>query len=235
MFFCGQPASAATDMESFTTQSGATVQIACINHGSVAILYKGISIQIDPVAQLGGKQIDYGTFGKADYIFVTHEHADHLSKETIQTLSKETTRLYLNETSRNQIGMGEVLRNGDEGTLTADIKFKAVPAYNVTPAALRFHPKGNGNGYVFTIDGLCIYVAGDTEFIEEMKAMPAIDVAFLPANQPYTMTVQQCIDAAKAIRPKVLVPYHLSDTKMEEIKAGLEGSGIDVRLHESLR
>ena len=233
MFICGQPAAADTDMETFTTQSGATVQIACINHGSIAIIYKGISIQIDPVGQLGGKQIDYGTFGKADYIFVTHEHGDHLSKETIQTLSKESTRLYLNETSRNQIGMGEVLRNGDEGTLTPDIRFKAVPAYNVSPAALRFHPKGNG--YVFTIDGLCIYVAGDTEFIDEMKTMSQIDVALLPANQPYTMTVQQCVDAAKAIRPKVLIPYHLSDTKIEEIKAGLEGSGIDVRLHESLR
>ena len=60
-------------------------------------------------------------------------------------------------------------------------------------------------------------------------------MAFLSANQPYTMTVEQCIHAAKVIKPKVLVPYHLGNTDMQAIKDGLEGTGIEVRLHETLR
>ena len=60
-------------------------------------------------------------------------------------------------------------------------------------------------------------------------------MAFLSTNQPYTMTPEQCIHAAKVIKPKVLIPYHLSNTDMQAIKDGLEGSGIEVRLHESLR
>ena len=60
-------------------------------------------------------------------------------------------------------------------------------------------------------------------------------MAFLSANQPYTMTVEQCIHAAQVIKPKVLIPYHLSNTDMQAIKDGLEGSGIEVRLHETLR
>ena len=49
------------------------------------------------------------------------------------------------------------------------------------------------------------------------------------------MTVEQCIHAAQVIKPKVLIPYHLSNTDMQAIKDGLEGSGIEVRLHETLR
>ena len=72
--------------------------------------------------------------------------------------------------------------------LAQGIKLDAVPAYNTTPGHTQFHPKGRDNGYMLTIDGLRIYVAGDTEDIPEMAALKDIDVAFLPCNQPYTMT-----------------------------------------------
>ena len=49
------------------------------------------------------------------------------------------------------------------------------------------------------------------------------------------MTVEQCVNAAKVINPKVLIPYHLGNTYMEGIKKGLEGTDIDVRLHETLK
>ena len=57
-------------------------------------------------------------------------------------------------------------------------------------------------------DGLRIYIAGDTEDIPEMSALKDIDVAFLPCNQPYTMTPEQVAKAARTIKPKVLFPYH---------------------------
>ena len=55
-----------------------------------------------------------------------------------------------------------------------------------------------------------------------------IDVAFLPVNQPYTMTVEQCVKAANVIKPKVLIPYHFSQTDLKELPSLLPG--IDVRL-----
>ena len=60
-------------------------------------------------------------------------------------------------------------------------------------------------------------------------------MALLSANLPYTMSVEQCIEAAKTIKPKVLIPYHLSSTDLQAIKDGLEGTGIDVHLYENLR
>ena len=80
-----------------------------------------------------------------------------------------------------------------------------------------FHPKGRDNGFILTIDGLRIYVAGDTEDVPEMAAIKDVDIAFLPVNQPYTMTVDQCVAAAKVLQPKVLIPYHFSDTDLSTL------------------
>lgn len=218
------------EVERFRTASGAPVDITLIKHGTLAIDYRGLTIHIDPVAEMG-KHTDYATeFPKADVILVTHEHGDHLEDATIATLTKPETILILNEKSRNQIGRGEAVHNGESRELPGGIKLEAVPAYNTTPGREMFHPKGNGNGYVLTIDGLRIYVAGDTEDVPEMADLKDIDVAFLPVNQPYTMTPEQCIAAAKTINPKVLIPYHFSQTDLSGLPAALPE--IDVRLRQ---
>lgn len=219
------------EVERFVTASGTPVDIVLIKHGSLAICYDGLSIQVDPVAE-HGKSTDYAAeFPKADVILVTHEHGDHLEDATIATLTGENTTLILNQTSRDKIGRGEVIRNGEtRGLCEGKIKLEAVPAYNTTPGRENFHPKGNGNGYVLTIDGLRIYIAGDTEDVPEMADLKDIDVAFLPVNQPYTMTVEQCVAAAKAFKPKVLIPYHFSKTDISTIPGLLPG--IDVRLRD---
>jgi L-ascorbate metabolism protein UlaG (beta-lactamase superfamily) len=222
------------NVESFKAKGG-KVEINCINHGSLAVSYKDYLIQIDPVKNHGGKELDYESFPKADLILITHEHGDHYNKETIELISKEDTRIITNGTVHGLLGYGETMDNGETTEAGKGIKIDATPAYNTTEGRTQFHPKGNGNGYLLTIGGLRVFVSGDSEDIEEYANLKDIDVAFLSANQPYTMTVEQCIHAAQVIKPKVLVPYHLGNTDMQAIKDGLEGSGIEVRLHESLR
>jgi len=216
------------EVERFFTDSGAPVDITLIKHGTLAIDCEGISIQVDPVTELG-IVTDYATeFPKADFILITHEHGDHLDTLAIAALTGEQTRLILNRSSHDRLGCGEILANGEKRQLTDNILLEAVPAYNTTPGRERFHPEGNGNGYLLTIDGLRIYIAGDTEPIPEMTGLTDIDVAFLPVNQPYTMTVEQCVEAAGTIRPKVLIPYHFSETDLSTLPERLPG--IDVRL-----
>ena len=218
------------EVERFWTASQNPVDITLVKHGTLAISYKDRTIHIDPVSGYG-KPTDYATeFPKADVILITHEHGDHLDPEAIAALSGPETVLILNEKSRDQIGRGEAMHNGESRELPGGIKLEAVPAYNTTPGREMFHPQGNGNGYVLTIDGLRIYVAGDTENVSEMADLKDIDVAFLPVNQPYTMTPEQCIAAAKVIKPKVLIPYHFSQTDLSGLPAALPE--MDVRLRQ---
>ena len=62
-----------------------------------------------------------------------------------------------------------------------------------------------------------------------MAALKDIDIAFLPVNQPYTMTVPQCVNAAKAFSPKVLIPYHFGDTDISNLPALLPGIKVLLR------
>ena len=221
------------EVESFSTESGDQLKITLIKHGTLAIDYAGLSIQVDPVSQYLESGDYAAEFPKADVILVSHEHGDHLDAKAVEALCGENTVIYLNQASADKLGAGEVLGNGDVRDLSKDghqITLEAVPAYNVTPGHERFHPKGNGNGYVLTFDGFRVYVAGDTEDIPEMADLKDIDVAFLPVNQPYTMTVDQCVAAAKAFGPKVLIPYHFSNTDLSSLPGLLPG--IDVRIRK---
>lgn len=206
------------EVELFQTEGGSLVALCLIKHGSLEIEYDGLSIQVDPVGDYG-KKTDYAKeFPKADVILVTHEHPDHLEDSTIKVLEGDNTLLILNKTSADRIGRGEVIANGQSRELPHGIMLEAVPAYNTTPGREMFHPKGNGNGYILTIDGLRIYIAGDTEDVPEMADLKDIDIAFLPVNQPYTMTPEQCANAAKMFAPKVLIPYHFGKTDLSGLQ-----------------
>lgn len=223
---CGQ---SPYEVDEFTTASGKTVKFHALMHACIRIQYDGKEIQIDPVSKLGNRSVNYAAMPKADYIFVTHEHADHYDAAALKTLSADKTQLVMNKRCADMYGSGKVMVNGDKLQL-ADVSVEAVPAYNSTAGREQFHPKGRDNGYIFTIDGLRIYIAGDTEDIPEMAQIKDIDIAFLPCNQPYTMTPDQLVRAAKVIKPKVLFPYHYGQTDLSSIPAQLEGTGIDVRI-----
>lgn len=219
------------ETDSFETASGKTVRITCIKHASIMMEYDGQVIYFDPVTRLE-PQTDYTTFPKANYIFVTHEHPDHFDPMALTELRRSYTVVYTNQNVYSQWDSGYALANGDKVEVNDQISVEVVPAYNTTPGREKFHPKGRDNGYVLTIENLRIYVAGDTEDIPEMADLKDIDIAFLPCNQPYTMTPEQLVKAAKTIKPKVLFPYHYSDTPIRKVSMLLSGSGINVRIRK---
>jgi L-ascorbate metabolism protein UlaG (beta-lactamase superfamily) len=192
------------------------------------INYEGKIVQIDPVSNYA----DYKKFPKADFIFVTHEHSDHFDKRAIKDCWKDITQIVLNPATKNLLGEGKDMKNGDRIRLHDDFEVEVVPAYNTTTSRTKYHPKGRDNGYIFTFDNFRIYVAGDTENIPEMKDFRAIDVAFLPVNQPYTMTIEQAVDAALTLKSPVIYPYHFGSTnvgRIAELMKGNENTKVRIR------
>ncbi|MCH5238646.1 MAG: MBL fold metallo-hydrolase [Muribaculaceae bacterium] len=217
------------NLDIYTTSAGRKVEIESLIHASLRIVFDGKEIEVDPVGTMGNRTTDYSQFPKADLILVTHEHYDHLDPAAIKTLSKPDTVVVTNPSSAAILGFGEVMKNGDKREISG-ITIEAVPAYNVSPDRLQFHPEGRDNGYILTLDNLRIYIAGDTEVIPEMSQFKDIDIAFLPCNLPYTMTPEQLIKAAEIIKPKVLYPYHYGTTDLSSIIPALAPQGIYVRI-----
>ena len=223
---------AAQKSDTFTTPNGKTVVINHIKHASIHIEYDGRHIYVDPVGSTVQPETNYSLMPKAHIVLITHEHADHYDPTALPQLLQPETAVYANPTVIDKMHRGIALHNGDSLIFSNDIKIWAVPAYNTTEGRTQFHPKDRDNGYILELDGLRIYIAGDTEDIPELKQVKNIDIAFLPCNQPYTMTIEQLVKAAKTIMPKVLFPYHFSQTPIDQTRTLLAGSGIDVRIRD---
>ncbi len=200
------------EMDSFTTKNGKSLKITFFKHASLLLDYAGQKIFIDPVSDYA----DYTQQPKADFILITHEHGDHFDTKAIAAIETNQTKIIANPNCRKMLNRGQEMKNGDVLQLAKDIKLEAVPAYNTTPGRDKFHPKGRDNGYILTLGGTRIYIAGDTEDIPELNQVKDIDIAFLPVNQPYTMTPEQAIRAAKIIKPRVLYPYHYGETDIHK-------------------
>jgi L-ascorbate metabolism protein UlaG (beta-lactamase superfamily) len=218
------------ETDNITTSKG-DLSITFIGHASLIFTFNGKVIHVDPDGELA----DYSTLPKADIVLITHEHSDHFDLSAIKILRTDQTKLVLTEACARKISGGMVMKNGDVQIIQG-IKFEAIPAYNIIHKrdnGQPFHPEGVGNGYILTFGDKRVYVAGDTENIPEMKTLQGIDVAFLPMNLPYTMTPEMVADAAKSFRPKILYPYHYSDTDTSELLELLKDEQeIEVRIRK---
>ena len=223
-------ASRKLEEDAIATRDGDLV-ITFVGHGSLMFRHKDKVIHIDPVSA----ETDYGRLPKADIILITHEHFDHLDIEALKILKKEGTRIVMSESCSDKCPGGTVMKNGGKIDVLG-YAVEAVPAYNIRnkrPDGQPFHPKGRGNGYVLTIGGKKVYVAGDTENVPEMKALGGIDVAFLPMNLPYTMTPEMAADAARAFKPAILYPYHYGETDTAELVNLLKDEkAVEVRIRK---
>ncbi|MBP7552830.1 MAG: MBL fold metallo-hydrolase, partial [Spirochaetes bacterium] len=71
------------------------------------------------------------------------------------------------------------------------------------------------------------------ENMEEMDKLTGLDIAFLAVNQPYTMTVEQAIDAINKMKPKIVYPYHFGDSDVSQIKEYFkDNKEIEVRIRD---
>ncbi len=205
------------------------LEITFLGHGSLLFRHGEKNVYVDPFSRVA----DYSTLPKADVIFITHEHRDHLDPAALAQIRKKTTSVVHTVLCEGAIEGGMAMRNGDM-TAVQGIGVEAIPAYNLLhkrETGDPFHRCGDGNGYILTFGDLRVLVAGDTENTPELKALRDIDVAFLPMNLPYTMTPEMVADAALAIRPKILYPYHFGDTDPSQLVGLLrDHPEIEVRI-----
>ncbi len=218
------------EKDSLPTSAG-TLEVTFVGHGSLYFDFGGKVIHVDPF----GKLADYTTLPKADLVLITHAHGDHLDATALAAIRKADTRILVAKACAGKVEGATVLGNGETATVLG-MTVEAIPAYNLVhkrPDGTPFHPMGEGNGYVVTFGRTRVYVAGDTENVPEMKALKAIDVAFLPMNLPYTMTPEMVSDAVRAFGPRILYPYHFGDSDTARLVALLaDVKGTEVRIRK---
>jgi L-ascorbate metabolism protein UlaG (beta-lactamase superfamily) len=203
------------------------IRITAITHASFQIEYGGKVIHVDPTSPG-----DYSKASQADLVLITDIHPDHLDPAAITRVRKAGAPVVAPAAAADKIDSPTIIANGETKTV-AGISIEAVPMYNLKrgpSAGQLFHTKGRGNGYVLTLGARRVYIAGDTECTDEMRALKNIDVAFVPMNLPYTMPPSEAAECVKAFKPKVVFPYHYRGQNPEEFKTALTGEPVEVRL-----
>ena len=148
----------------------------------------------------------------ADLILITHTHFDHFSPDDIARVRKPNTVFVMPAGS-----MLDFIKAGFTGEAAAflvpyekampleGVEIETVPAYNV---AKKFHPEDEAwMGYVVGIDGMRVYIAGDTDDLPENREIEC-DVALVPVGGTYTMDAREAAAFVNALRPAVAIPEH---------------------------
>ncbi|GGL62763.1 MBL fold metallo-hydrolase [Wenxinia marina] len=216
----------------FETDGGQVV-VHPVHHASVVLETPAGVIYVDPV---GGADM-YADMPPADLILVTHEHGDHYDAETLAALPGEAPMIVnpavMEMLPEDLAARATAIGNGESADALGTT-VNAVPAYNITEGRTNYHPQGRDNGYVMTIDGFTIYISGDTEATDEMKALTGIDLAFVSMNLPFTMTAEQAAEGVNAFAPAYVYPYHYrgqdGGTQDPEGFASMLQEGIEARM-----
>lgn len=191
------------------------VSIFVVHHASFVLNVRGKYIFVDP-APLEEKPdtlVEFSSLPKPDLILYTHGHCDHYSTAVLEAIVGPDTRIIapaevaavIPEALRSQV---LVMAYGGVASMFG-VGIDAVPMYNMGPERPRYHPKGMGNGYVLTIGGKRIYIAGDTDETPEISHLPDIDVAFVPLNLSHSDAIDATVRWVKTFKPSVVYPYHI--------------------------
>lgn len=185
-------------------------------HAVVSLETKqGVKLLIDPfITGHEACDLDVDTV-EADYILVTHAHADHLgdtvdiAKRTqAQVITTVEIAEYLESLGLNTHGMQP------GGAYTFDFgRVKFTPAIHGSSLTIDGIPTtlGLASGILITADEQTVYHLGDTALYSDMKLIGElndIDLAFIPIGDNFTMGPEDAALAAKWLNPKKVVPIH---------------------------
>jgi len=190
------------------------LQISPISHATMVLTYGDDAIFVDPT----GDAEAFKSYAAPKLVLITDIHDDHFQIETLNSLDLKSATIVAPKAVSDKFpedfeyGKLVVLNNGDTQNIMG-YSIEAIPMYNLREEALKFHPKGRGNGYVITFGDERVYISGDTEDIPEMRQLENIDIAFVCMNLPYTMTVESAVSAVLEFKPTKVYPYHYRGTE----------------------
>lgn len=144
----------------------------------------------------------------ADYIFITHDHYDHLSIEDINKVIKESTIIIIPEScskSLEKFNNQIVKVKPNNKYLVGNLNFQTVASYNTNKL---YHPEKNEwVGYLIDFNNKKYFITGDTDINKENKQIKC-DVLLLPVGGVYTMDYNEAATLTNLIKPKLAIPTH---------------------------
>ncbi|NMA91627.1 MAG: metal-dependent hydrolase [Firmicutes bacterium] len=156
----------------------------------------------NPLAAVSAEEV------KADYILVSHAHADHLGDAFSIARNNEASIISTAEIA------GEAEAQ-DVKSHAMHIGGKHAFPFGHVKLTVALHGSGiaggHACGFVVNYYGKQIYFAGDTGLFGDMKLigeLNALDLALLPIGDNFTMGIEDAALAASFLKAPLVIPFH---------------------------
>ena len=183
-------------------------KVTWLGHAAFQIEVAGKTVLVDP--WLDGNPtspIKASEISKADIVYVTHDHGDHLGDAV--TICKRTGAAFVSTYELGNYASENGVQNVVGINIGGCVELKGVKLHMVQ--AFHTSSRGAPTGVVFEGEGKTVYHAGDTGLFMDMKLIGQLyklDLALLPIGGYYTMGASEAAEAVKLLKPKAVVPMH---------------------------
>lgn len=189
-----------------------SVHITWHGHSTFSLDVNGTRLLVDPffdgnpVAQRKADSV------AADYILLTHGHGDHIAdalpiaQRTGATVISNFEIVTWLGSKGHEKGHGQNIGGGFHHPF-GHVKMTAAFHSSTLPDG---SAGGDPGGFLLTVDGKKIYIAGDTALYSDMALVGRVglDVAILPVGDNFTMGPDDSLLALEYLKPKVVIPCH---------------------------
>jgi L-ascorbate 6-phosphate lactonase len=150
---------------------------------------------------------------KADLVFVTHDHLDHLDPETIIGIAKSCKAKFIGPKSCykhfRELGLDDdrviEINRGEEKKING-IKVSAVHAE---------HSLNDCVGYIFYFNNIIIYISGDTRYSKKLEKVKNFnpDIVIIctngkPKGTSVNLNAEEAAGLVKLFNPSLAIPMH---------------------------
>ncbi len=189
-----------------------SVKVTSHGHATFSLDVNGTKIVIDPFFDGNPAATVSAADVEADYILITHGHGDHIA-DALPIAQRTGAKIISNFEIGNWF-IGQGYENVHQQHIGGGFQHE----FGHVKLTIAFHgsalPDGsNGgmpNGFLLTVDGKKVYIAGDTAVFSDMALIGAggLDLAILPIGDNFTMGPDDAIMAINFLKPKAVIPCH---------------------------